>query len=320
MPLFKDIDLFKLHYPALGSVDWERMSPWVELVEIKVLRNVVMGPTLFNALDTAYQASIAPSPTPMPGPLANLHAKTLKALANLAAYEAIPNLSALFTSGGLMMAKTEGQESAPMWLSNQTRAGAFEAGHVWLDVLISFLVENKATYTDWANAPLRVEIDESLVTTMTTVDRHARILGNAWLLHQLRPAMRGIQNGILKETMGATRLAALLLKVQGTGVLDANDLIMLDLARPAMIYGAIAEEAVPLRLKVDAHTGVYVLEGSTGSSQVSRVEKQATADQLTALARNCKAKSEDFLGQIREIVTPGSSGPALGTTGSVFRS
>lgn len=320
MALFKDTPHFAEHYPALLTVDWDRLVMSVELVELKVLRNVVLGPTLYDALHAAYVASIAPGGTALSGNMLNLHTKCLKPLAFLSAYEAIPDLSALWTSAGLRQSIGPEETAAPMWMSNQARDSALSKGHAWLDELIAFLVKNKSTYTDWAASPMKQEVEESLITTLVTVDRHARILGSAWLLHQLRPALRTIQNGVLSNTMGAARLAQLVAKVHGTDPLDADDKLLLDLARPAMLYGAIAEEAVNMRINVD-RTGVYTLEGSTGSNNMTRVEKGANADQMNALVRNCQGKCNGFLDQIREVMRPSSSiNPSLGGTGSVFRS
>lgn len=321
MPLFRDIDHFCEHYPALASVDWDRLLPSVEIVEIITLRNVVLGPTLFDALQAAFTASLAtPTPTPMITKWADLYAKVMKPLAFLSAYEAIPDLAALFTSSGLYTTTTEGQERAPMWLSNQTRDSAFDKGHVWLGELIGFLWANKSTYTEWVGAPVQLEVSESLITTVTTIDRHTRILGSAWLLHMLRPSMRSFQDGILATTLGASTLSDLLSKVQaGTG-LSPEEAVLVDHARAAILYGALAEEIVPLRLKVD-RSGVWGYEAPTGGRESSRIEKQAHPDQVTSLVRSCRAKSDAFLEKITAIVAPTKlPEPGLGETGSVFRS
>lgn len=314
MALFNTIDQYAEHYPALLSVDWTRLKPSVELVEERYLRKVVLGNTLYTALHAAFQAATPP----WTGNMANLHAKAAKPLAFLAAYEAIPDLSALFTSAGLRQNVGEGEQAAPMWLSNQTRDHALTTGHVWLDSLIEFLWENRATYTDWASSPMYTEVTESLVPTMTTADRHTRILGSAWLLHQLRPAMRTLQNGALKSILGATRLAQLVTRVHSTG-LDAADQAVLEHARPALLYGALAEEAGSLRINVD-RTGVYTLEGSD-RNQMTRVERSAKPEQLTTLVRDCRNKSNYHLQEVKALVAPDDSAePSLGGTGGVFRS
>lgn len=308
-------DLFCQHYPALVSVDWDRMLPSVMLVEERMLRRVVLGPKLYLTLheewsaDTRYET--------MSERMVDLHKKCMKPLAYLAVYEAIPELSANFTSAGLRQNVGEGESPAPMWLSNQARDAALSKGHAWLDTLIEFLVEKKEKYPEWNESLLYSEVHESLIATMIPMDRHTRILGSAWLLHQLRPAMRTLQQGVVRTVIGQARLDELLTRVHGGG-LNGTDNTLLDALHPAMLYGALAEEAAALRINVD-RSGVYTFEGSDRFS--NRVERPATGDQLTALVRNCRQKHEYFLDEARKLVAPnGGAEPSLGGTGSVFRS
>lgn len=301
--IFRNIDDFAPHYPVLASVGWDRLGHSVQDEEQMVLRNVVLGATLHDALTDAYEASIAtPTPTPLPAAMSRLLELSRSAIAPLSAHRAMRHLNGLFTSTGLKVTKTDDMDNAAMWQADKMSDAALEQGHDRLDMLIHYLVDHESDHPQWAGSPMRKDVRGSFITTMTTVDRHTRLLANAWVLYHLRPSMREVQTSMVAAHMPKATYDALLAKVHGASpsFTDEEEAI-LDLIRTAMIHGAMAEDAVSLALKKN-HRGLYTIEGSNGVK--SRRELPANNDQVNALARKCQRRCEDALSALRRLTEP----------------
>ncbi len=318
MALFKDTETFAASYPALKSTEWSMLVNCVDLVESTILRDQVLGPTLYDALHASYQASIATvSPVAMSAALASLRAKCLRPVAFLSAADAIPTLNVLFTSSGAMIAETEKMKAAPMWRTREAIAKATLSGYAFLNQLIDFLKTNAADYPTWTEAPVYTEVRESMVPTMKEANRHIRLAG-PWLLHKLRPSMRTVQTGPVKTLLGDTAYDALLAAVVANNP-SADQVKHLDQIRPAMLHHAIAAEAIALSLNIDTN-GAWNWSGATSGSTVSGGEKPATDQRLDALIHHHKAKGDAHLSALKTLITPetpDTGSPGFGV-GSMF--
>lgn len=301
--LFSNSAHFAEHYPALESVDFARISPSIELVELQYLRDHVLGATLYDNLLAAYQASITTSPTAMSTAMANLHARCVKPVAHLAAYEAMPDLNVLFTSGGMMVQVGEGQQSAPMWRVHQARKSALKKGYAFLDQLVAFLAANEATYPEWVEAPLRAEVRESLIPTAVTTERYLRVVNGSWLLYKLRPALRKAQQGPIRTLLGSA-LDTLVAHVHANpSAVTPDEALILEEARPAMLYLAIVEMAIPLGINTD-ESGVWSWQSTTSGGQASGGEQQVSAEWMNAKLRNYEKQAAIHLENLRALVQP----------------
>jgi hypothetical protein len=318
MALFKDTAAFAASYPALKSTEWSMLLPCVDLVEMTILRDQVLGATLYNALHAAYQASIAVTPVAMSTELAALHAKCLRPVAFLSAADAIPTLNVLFTSAGAMIEETDKRKAAPMWRTREAIAKATLSGYAFLNELIAFLNTNAADYPTWTEAPVYTEVRESMVPTMKEASRHIRLAG-PWLLHKLRPAMRTVQTGPVKSLLGDTDYDALLAAVVADNP-SADQVKQLDQIRPAMLHHAIASEATALSLTIDTN-GAWNWSGATSGSSISGGEKPATDARLDALIRHHKAKGDAHLSALQALITPATPDagmPGFASGGTFF--
>lgn len=302
MALFKDTEDFCTVYPALESAEWTMLEPIAAQVENTMLRAQVLGPTLYDSLLAAATA-LHTSNTAMSAAIRGLYDRARPFVANMVAYEATPKLNTAFTSGGLKQLPVE--QRAAMWATNQRRDQDLDDAFKHLNLLIDHLVANEtASYSGWStDSVVGQEVRESFIPSMTVASRHMRLHG-AWLLHLLRPAMREVQNGPVRGILGETDYAALLAKVHSDSPsFTADEKKQLDEIRPAILNGAIADQLVPLALRVNKQ-GVWSWSASTGGGQVSGGEQPASADRMDGLIRHHQTKCQHHLKKLQDLVDP----------------
>lgn len=319
MALFKDTDDLASVFPMLQSAAWEHLQPFIELVELEMFRTVILGPTLYDALHAAYQASITVSPTPVPSPLDALLPKVRKPLAFLATKEAMTTLSAQFTGGGLVVTKTQNVERAPMWMANKSITSIQQQAFGWLNQLIMHLLANESSLSSWSEAPLRKEVRESLLPDMRAVEPFLKLHG-PWMLHQLRPYLREVQTGPVKDMLGSSAYATLLAHVHANpSTVTSDEQAQLDLIRPAMLHLAIADAITPLSITMD-NMGVWVWTIPSSGGGISGGQKPAEDSRSVGLKRDHHNKGLLYLEKLRDLITPssGNVNTLPGNTGSVF--
>ena len=302
MALFKDIEDFCTVFPALESASWDQFKIFCELVEHKTFRNEILGPTLYSALHTAYQASIAPTPTPMTGALAALLPEVRRAVAFHAVHEAARTLVATIDGAGVTNAETERRKPATMWRTTMTLGSILSQAHDFTDLCIGHLLANDTTLTQWADSPIRTALRESFIRDMRHVTPYINISG-PWLLHKLRPAMRTVQTGPIRKIIGDTHYTSILTKLNAGTPLSATEAAILEEARPAMLNLAIAEQMVPLSMHLD-HQGAWTWEMATSGSGISAGAKSASNDKLNANVRSYQAKGDMHLAQLNQLINP----------------
>lgn len=311
MALFRSTAEFMPFYPAFANTKWERMVPSVDLVEQVRFRNQVLGPALFDALSQANVNSYAASPVvPLSPEMAKLLDKVRWPLAQLAVYEAYDGLNGDWSGSGHTVTKTQNVERAPMWMSTRYKANALKHGNAYLDLLIDFLAKNESTYPTWSQAPIRTEVRESFIPSMTTADRFLRPIGGAWLLSQLRPAMREVQQNAVLGILGQSTYDTLLAVVVA-GTTPTNDQQkQLDQVRAAILHGALADQIISLGLTID-HNGVWTWETSSSGAGVSGGEKSGTDQRINALVNHHGQKRDAALKALQNLVDP--TDPITGT-------
>jgi hypothetical protein len=302
MALFKDIEDFCTVFPALESASWDQFKIFCELVEHKTFRNEILGPTLYSALNTAYQASIATSPTPMTGALAALLPEVRRAVAFHTVHEAARTLATTIDSAGITNAETDRRKPATMWRTTMTLGSILSQAHDFTDLCISHLLANDGALPQWADSPIRTALRESFIRDMRHVTPYINISG-PWLLHKLRPAMRAVQVGPVKKIIGDTHYTSILNKLNSGAPLLATEAAILEEARPAILHLAIADQIVPLSMQLD-HQGAWTWEMATSGSGISAGPKSASNDKLNATVRSHQTKGQLHLAQLDQFINP----------------
>jgi hypothetical protein len=318
MALFKDTEDFCKAYPALASAEWEMLLPFVELVEAERMRDQVLGNALYAELHAAFQASIAESPTPLPAPMAALIKPVRTAVAFLAIAKAADVLNVTFDSSGMAMVENQNRKGAPMWRTKAAIAAIIATGYGWLNQTIIHLQANSGTLANWATSPVYAATRDSFIRDMRAVENYLPVSG-PWLLHQLRPTMRRVQRGPVREIIGQVAYDAILTKLNNNSGLSTLEADILDHARPAMLHLALADQMVPLSLSMDTD-GVWTWQAASSGSGISGGKVPAKSDKINGAVRSHQVTGDTHLELLRKLVTPDTNGihyPS-GTDGSLY--
>lgn len=302
MALFKDIEDFCTEFPSLESASWDTFKVFCNLVERKTFRDEILGPSLYNALHAAYQASIAADPSPLQPGMAALLAEVRPALAFLTVHEAARALAATIDSGGMTNVESQNRKPATMWRTTMTLDAIMGQAHDLIDLCIGYLLANDSSLPQWADSPIRAALRDSFIRDMRHVKPYINISG-PWLLHKLRPSMRTIQSGAIKRIIGDAHYNSILSKLNASTPLSQLESAILEEARPAMLNLAIADQLVSLSIKLDQN-GAWTTEMATSGSGISEGKKSATTDKVNANVRSFRSKGDLHLSQLQQLIDP----------------
>lgn len=301
MPLFTTIGELAAHFPVLESTSYEHLRSFLILQERKVIRDQVLGRTLYASLLAAYEASIADSPTPLSSAMADLLEAVRTPLAHLVMHDASPTLNVAHSSGGMQVNETATSKPAHMWRVRDAQAAMLKQAYGHLGLLIDFLQENASTYPAWTEAPVYKELRESLVPRLEDAQRHVKP-ATSWLLHHLRPAMRKVQRGQVKTILGDTAYTELLTAVHA-GTLTDSQRDRLDLIQGAIMHMALADQIVQLSLEIDSD-GVWNWKAVSSGSAVSGGKQPVTDQRLNAKVREHQLEGQRLLNELKDLVSP----------------
>lgn len=298
------------HFPILESTDFNKLKTYVVSRERKVLRDQVLGRTLYDTLHTAYQGTLAEPQVPMSTALSDLLGYAQTALAHLVMSDAVPMLNVEMSSGGMRVTESQDSKPAHMWRVRDAQAAILKQAYEHVGILIDHLQENASDYPTWTAAPVYKELRESLVPRLEDAQRHVKP-ATSWLLHHLRPAMREVQNGQVLSILGQTAYDALLTAVHAD-TLTTTQRTQLDLIQGAIMHLALAEQIVQLSLEIDGD-GVWNWKAVSSGSAVSGGKQPVTDQRLNAKVRDHKQAGERMMNRLKDLVSPNE--PSTGFPG-----
>lgn len=133
-----------------------------------------------------------------------------KALAWLALYEYLPHANVQISEAGMYRVENDSMKTAYKYQMLAVQDNAINNGYEALEKLILFLESNKATYTDWTNAPGYEKHHNVLLHTAAAF----RIVHNKRLARYTFDAIRGVvedvEQFVIAKLLGDDQYAALL--------------------------------------------------------------------------------------------------------------
>jgi hypothetical protein len=274
----------------------------VDLVEHQSFRDEVLGTTLYEALDTAYQASIADTPTAMPAALAALLPTVRMAVAYRAVHDNAPILNVTFDTNGMTNVESANRKSSTMWRTKMALTAILNKAYSHLDLCVGHLLHNDTSLPQWADSPLRASLRSGFIRDMRHVFPYIRLSG-PWMLYQLHPAMRRVQTGPVRKVIGETHYNSIITKLNTGTPPNSTEQDILDQARPAMLHLALAEQAIPLSMTLD-HQGAWTWNMAASGSGVSGGEKPAESTKLNAMVRSNEVLGNAYMAALYKLINP----------------
>lgn len=290
MSLAKTTAELQPHFPARATLKFDDLAPILVQVEQEFLAEQILGPTLYTALETAYQADS------MSAAQIALRNKVMPALVPLCFHRFAGLGNVEFDSGSWNVASSDTKAPAAQWRVRDAERAALRQGYRALDTLVSWLIENESTYSDLDDSPFFQQLKQGFIRTTQTFDRWVRIAGSGYLFHQLLPVLRTVETGPVATTFCSSSYVATILEAITDGTLTTNQKKLVELAQAAAAHLAMAEGIDQLALGLDDR-GVWTFAStSTDAGGVT----EAQANRLNQRRESMRETGNRYLERLRQ--------------------
>ena len=176
----------------------------------------ILGSTLLANLITAYQASVAPSPTAMTSPLKELLPYVQDVVAPLGYLRYLAKNLVTSKDGGLTQAMDAetGRTAVSLWGYNKLSEQLLNDGMQAMDMLYNFL-DNSApgTYADWESSSAYTQFKGFIIQTTDDFNEQYIINGHRATFVRLKSSMADVETLEIEDWIGPELLADLRTKI-----------------------------------------------------------------------------------------------------------
>jgi hypothetical protein len=235
------------------------IAPSIAFVEKQYIKRE-LGKDQYDALVTAYEASVRTSPVPvaMDAEETALWQAVAAALCPLAAWHfAGANVTAL-TDTGQREATSDESTGARLWVSNLQRDTWFSTGMTEIDNLLTFLDENQADYTDWVSGTGYANLKSNILQTTQQLNTYVHINESRRFFKMLKPSVRQVEFLNIQPAISKTFYDRLISGLKASD-LTAQEQVAVDMLIPAIAHMAFSECKFPIELGDD---GVFQVSSS----------------------------------------------------------
>lgn len=292
MPLITKIEELKeYNAPANLGIAMDSFFPSCKFIEKKILKPVI-GTDLYDVLTDAYEASILESsPVELTEPMADLLAEVRAMLAPLSILHYKHSTLSILSDAGSTERSLEKGEPVRMWVNNLQSDTLFNEGMDAIDMLLTFLEENKGDYPDWVQSDAYTEFHQFLMQNTKEFDDEVKIGSSRRLFKALRPDIKFAELQVIKKNIGAD-LYNRLLTGRKEDSLTQDEIELLAMIQPVTANFAMAHSALPVEVDND---GVFSLFTSSEFSGFKSSKKAPDADELERMRKNYYRRAQVYL-------------------------
>lgn len=300
MALITTIDELKTHAPVLASFDIELILPDIERAEQRWIIPV-LGQAFYDEIFSAYDGDTL---TTLQEDVLN---KIRKPLAQFACVLYAPKGNVSFGSQGIQQVHSEnGSKPAFQWSVDQMLMSYLEGGYEGLDILAAFLEANKDDLTTWATSAEYEKSKELFLNTSLEFDAHFSINRSRKTFEALRHILKRHNDITVKNLLGSDLYDELKEQVIDDDVTADNELL-LNFIRPALVHLTVADAVTELAVKIDEFGITVVTSNTSSTTQNQQARQAAPSHMLNDLARKEKAIGEQYLAQLTDFLSTNSA-------------
>jgi len=263
----------------LNSCLESHIHPWLSKAE-------------YNLLDTSYNS------TAIDTKYKNLLPYAQRALAWAGLYKYAFVGDKTIGTQGINVNSGEERQMIAQWRLTDLKEHCQREYDISIDQLLTFLEDNKSTYTTWSGSASYTVFKECFINTTADFDALFKISNSRKTFLSMRGIMKRIELFKIKPILGSAQFSALKTAIS-SGNISNDQQALLNFISPAvaLLTGAQACYELPVILSDE---GVFI--SSISSSLSSEVKSPAPRDLITARAETAQKDGLLYLEQLRAFL------------------
>ncbi len=285
---------------ASTSLSIKRLTPYLTHSRSEKEIRRILTDTLFDELVAMYDDATI-------NDAGNAHMLALlpyvqKPLLLLSIYDYLGEGHAQVNDAGVMVANRD--KTAYAWQVEKLLTSYIEKAYFCLDELIKYLNKNKEDFEAWATSSAYSLSREFFINTPDEFQQFVNIRESYRMLVVLKPSMRQIESGRIKNTVGKVLFDDLkdgILKDD----LTADELELMPMLLPAVAFLTMADSIENLNVELTADGG-YVQ--SLAKNETTNIERKAADDvKLRSYYDKLKQKGDGWLTELADYLNTNAS-------------
>lgn len=267
------------------------IAPSIAYIEKNFIKKE-LGTAQYDALITAYNLSVQPSPTAMSAANQALWNACVAALAPLSAWHYAGSNASELSDAGQRESAADGWSGARLWVSNLQRDTWYAQGMKELDNLLTFLDENKDDYALWVAGTGYAGLKSNIMQTTAQFNEQVCINDSRSFFKKLKPTIKQVEFLTIRKYISATLYARLIEGLKEDD-LTTEEQAVIDLLIPAIAHLTIGECKLPLEMGDD---GVYQVSSTAADNGVKN-KNAVNESVLQAKQREHYATGKQYLNE-----------------------
>lgn len=300
------------------NFNFDTILPDIKRAEKKYLKEV-LGASLYNTLLEHYEGSSSASASssssssssfvsPTPTLLNELLLLSQEAVAFLAFHYFIKRGAYKISSAGIHKEAGDNKDSLNYFEVQELAQEYLDQGLDAIDVIYTYLEENKTSFEAWVNSSSYSTYHEFFVKDPKTFNLQQNIGESYRTFKNLVPTMRKVNEFYLKPALGADFMSELLTNLKQDD-LKTKENEVVSLAQKAFIHLVIAESNDTDLYKIEA--GRFIVTEAAGNHITKKVKEGWST--LNERRKQAKIDGEAYLRKMREYLAANASTTVLTT-------
>lgn len=283
--------------PVMQSFDFELVQADVELVQNKYLLPI-LGKEFLNEFWDLYDDTIAVDEDDVNYQLLQ---KIQGPLAHLALFHYIDKGNVSIGSSGVQQShQQDGNKPAFQWAKDEAKQSYFDTGMDGLDMLETFLLENKADFATWAASDAYAKAKEFFLNTTEEFQNEFNINSSRRTFIAVKHVLKRHDTITVKKVIGTDLFDEIKQQIYDENISAANATLLRDYIRPGLVHLTVSDSIAELILKIDGMGITVNTPQRTGREGQSR--NAAPDDNVNNLWKKEKTLGMDYLAALKDYL------------------
>ncbi len=263
MALFNTISEFKQYNAIDVNTRMVTLLPFIKEAEQLYIVDL-LGKEFYDEFTSAYNASVAETPTPLSADNEALLPYIQRCLSYYTTVQAIPHLSVSFGDMGIRQQRSDDSDAAPRWKEDKLMFQALKNGDIHADKLLQFLELNASVskYATWFASPYNTKNSGCIVYSAFIASNYIDINGSRRMFLKLRNKIREIETKIIPKLIGQDQYDELVVQLKtGGAVPTMANMALIAKLEPIICKRALYIQLPFMRVQINEN-GLFIYSGT----------------------------------------------------------